>query len=188
MLPVETQFARLLSAWRGGDREASDRLFSLVYGELHALAHHQVRNSRPGDTLSTTALVHETYLKLARGAGPVDRHHFYALAARAMRQILVDYARLHATAKRGGGLRITSLDGEEPAIAPAVEVLALEDALAELAEVDERLGRLVELRFYAGLSIEATAEAMALSPATVKRDWRTARAFLFDALGQEIAR
>ena len=178
----ETQFTELLAAWRGGERAAADQLFALVYDELRVLAHYQVRSSRPGDTLNTTALVHETYLKLTRSAGPADRHHFYALAAKAMRQILVDSARERATEKRGAGLEIMALDGQEPADLGAVEVLALNDALDELSRLDERLGRTVELRFFGGLSIEATAEAMDTSPATVKRDWSAARAFLIDAL------
>jgi RNA polymerase sigma factor (TIGR02999 family) len=184
MSAPETEFNRLLASWRGGEHGASDRLFSLVYDQLRQLAHRQVgRQGAGGETLRTTALVHEAYLKLVRsGSRANDRHHFYALAARAMRQILVDHARARATAKRGGGLWITTFDGEQVADPRALDVLALDDALERLALLDERLGRLVELRYFAGLSIEETAMALTLSPATVKRDWRTARAFLYDAL------
>lgn len=183
MTAPETEFARLLAEWQGGDGGASGRLFSLVYDQLRKLAHRAVGRQRPGDTLRTTALVHEAYLKLVRGGARAnDREHFYALAARAMRQILVDHARGKAAAKRGGSLRITTLDGQEAVDPRALDVLALDDALERLAQLDGRLGRLVELRYFAGLSIEETAVTMALSPATVKRDWRAARAFLFDAL------
>jgi RNA polymerase sigma factor (TIGR02999 family) len=177
------EFSQILAAQRGGDRGAADRLFAMVYDELHALAHRQIRRSRPGETLRTTALVHEVYLKLAQGAiEPNDRKHFYAIAAGAMRQILVDYARSRTAKKRGGDFAIFSLEGDEPADEGTVAVIALDDALADLARVDERLGRMVELRFFAGLSVEETATAMDLSTATVKRDWRAARAYLYDAL------
>ncbi|HEV3458974.1 MAG TPA: sigma-70 family RNA polymerase sigma factor [Thermoanaerobaculia bacterium] len=183
MTAPETEFSRLLASWRRGEDGASDQLFSLVYEQLRELAHRQVGGRSSGETLRTTALVHEAYLKLVRSGSRVnDRHHFYALAARAMRQILVDHARGRAAVKRGGGLWITTLDDEQVADPHAQDVLALDEALERLARLDERLGRLVELRYFAGLSIEETAAVLTLSPATVKRDWRTARAFLFDAL------
>jgi RNA polymerase sigma factor (TIGR02999 family) len=183
MTAPETELTRLLVSWREGEDGASDRVFSLVYDQLRELAHRQVSRQGSGETLRTTALVHEAYLKLVRGGSRAnDRHHFYALAARAMRQILVDHARGRAAVKRGGGLWITTLDGDEAADPRALDVLALDDALKRLARLDERLGRLVELRYFGGLSIEETAAVMTLSPGTVKRDWRTARAFLFDAL------
>ncbi len=188
MTAPETELTRLLAAWQRGEDGAADRLFSLVYEQLRALARRQVGHGGSGETLRTTALVHEAYLKLSRGSSRAnDRHHFYALAARAMRQILVDHARGRAAVKRGGGLRITTLEGEPAADSRGHEVLALDDALVRLARLDERLGRLVELRYFAGLSIEETAAVLTLSPATVKRDWRTARAFLFDALNPSAA-
>lgn len=157
--------------------------FAALYDELHALAHRQVRRSRPGETLRTTALLHEAYLKLARGATANDRHHFFALAARAMRQVLVDHARRQSAGKRGGGQVITTLGDETPAVqADAADLLAIDTALARLLAADERLGRVVELRFFGGLSVEETAETLGTSPATVKRDWRAARAFLVAVL------
>jgi RNA polymerase sigma factor (TIGR02999 family) len=185
---ADTEFGRLLAAWRMGETGESDRLFSLLYSELRKLARHQIRRSRPGDTLSVTALVHEAYLKLAPGAVAQDRHHFFALAAQAMRQVLVDYARRRHAEKRGAGLVITSLD-EAVAEVPAesTDVLVLEEALARLGGADARLRQVVELRFFGGLSVEETAEMLGTSSATVKRDWRTARAFLFDALGSSPA-
>src|SRR6202044_2362330 len=127
---AESEFGRLLAAWRRGETGESDRLFALMYGELRDLARRHIRRSRPGDTLSATALVHEAYLKLAPRAAAQDRHHFFALAAQAMRQVLVDYARRRHADKRGGGLVITSLD-EAAVEMPAVEtdVLVLEEAL-----------------------------------------------------------
>jgi RNA polymerase sigma factor (TIGR02999 family) len=157
--------------------------FAVLYDELHALAHRQILRARPGQTLRTTALLHEAYLKLARGAEVRDRHHFFALAAKAMRQVLVDHARAQAAQKRGAG-QITTLGEEAGAIAAnAAELLAIDTALERLQQTDERLARVVELRFFAGLSVEETAQEMGSSSATVKRDWRAARAFLLVALG-----
>jgi RNA polymerase sigma factor (TIGR02999 family) len=163
-----------------------DRIFALVYRELRVLAHRQLGRGRTSETLSTTALVHEVYLKLAhnRGAAPNDRGHFFAVAARAMRQIVVDYARRRGAEKRGGGVRPEVLDDERMGFAAQVEeVLAVDTALTRLEALDARLGRLVELRFFAGLSVEETAEALSTSERTVKRDWRKARAFLARELG-----
>jgi RNA polymerase sigma factor (TIGR02999 family) len=177
-------FLDLLEAWRRSEPGAADRVFAALYDELHELAHRHVRRSRPGETLCTTALVHEAYLKLAPRAAVTDRRHFFALASRAMRQILVDEARRHQSEKRGGGLEITTLDeGREAAGAVAAEILALEEALARLTRANARLGQVVELRFFGGLSVEETAEVLGASSATVKRDWRAARAFLADVLG-----
>lgn len=186
---VEGEVTRLLAELRGGDRTALDRLFPVVYRELHGRAHHQLARHRPGDTLSTTALVHEAYLKLTDSAGQSynDRIHFFAVASRAMRQILVDHARRKAAEKRGGGLREVSLDPADLASPDrAGELLALDEALGELAVLDERLARTVELRFFGGLSVEETADVMAVSPRTIKRDWRKARAFLFDAVRRSL--
>lgn len=173
------------SAVAGRDGAAVDRVLPEVYDELRRLARRQLRSGPPGATLSATALVHEVYLKLARsdGAPPRDRAHLLALAARAMRQILVDAARRRAAGKRGGATPPSTLDdevhGAEPRLA---EVLAVDDALDALSRLDPRLGRLVELRFFAGLSVEETAAVLGVSDRTVKRDWRKARAYLFHAL------
>lgn len=180
----ESEITTLLAALRNGDRSAMDRLFPLVYREFHGRAHQQLARRRPGETLSTTALVHETYLKLAGSSRQAyqDRIHFYAVASRAMRQILVDYARRNAAEKRGGG-RVVTLDGEAIANPDrAEELLALDEALDRLQELDPRLVQTVELRFFAGLSVEEAAETLGVSPRTVKRDWQRARAFLFQAV------
>ena len=157
--------------------------FEAMYDELHALAHRQIRRSRPGETLRTTALLHEAYLKLTRGATAKDRTHFIALAARAMRQVLVDHARSHAALKRGAGQPVATLGDVASGLeADAAELLAIDTALAKLHGANERLARVVELRFFGGLSVEETAEALGAGTATVKRDWRAARAFLLATL------
>jgi len=171
------------------------RLVDLVYDELRAMARRQLRGRRPGQTLTTTALVHEAYLKLIdhRGVTFHDRAHFLSVAALAMRHILVDSARRHAAKKRGGDeLRITfdeqQLGGHEVSTeARAVEILAIDRALVSLAALDDRLSKLVELRFFAGLTEEEAAEVMGNSERTVRRDWRKARAFLYQALGGQAA-
>ncbi|MGH7560896.1 MAG: sigma-70 family RNA polymerase sigma factor [Gemmatimonadales bacterium] len=183
-MPAAGEITALLAALREGDRTALDRLFPLVYGELRERAHRQLAHRRPGDTLSTTALVHEGYLKLAGSSHQSyhDRIHFFAVASRAMRQILVDYARRATAAKRDGG-RAVSLEPDrigDPG--RSEELLALDEALDSLERLDPRLARTVELRFFGGLSVEETADVMEVSPRTVKRDWRKARAFLFDAI------
>ena len=182
---VEGDVTRLLAELRAGDRTALDRLFPVVYRELHGRAQRHLAGHRAGDTLNTTALVHEVYLKLTDSAGQSynDRIHFFAVASRAMRQILVDHARRKSAEKRGGGLREVSLDPAELGSPDRPEeLLALDEALSELARLDERLARTVELRFFGGLSVEETADVLGTSPRTVKRDWRKARAFLFDAV------
>ncbi len=157
--------------------------FEALYEELHALAHRQIRRARPGETLRTTALLHEAYLKLARGASVKDRSHFFALAARAMRQVLVDHARNHTALKRGAGLQIATLgDVASEVGADAAELIAIDTALAKLQGANQRMAHVVELRFFGGLSVEETAEALDESTATVKRDWRAARAFLLATL------
>ncbi len=190
------EITRLLAAARQSDAGAMDRLMALVYDELRAIAHRQLRRRRPGQTLDTTALVHEAYLKLVGPGGGdwQERHHFFSVAAIAIRHILVDAARRRTARKRGGeAVRIT-FDELAPAHqdldlgADAVEILALDEALTSLAALNERLSRLVELRFFAGLTEEETAEVMGTSERTVRRDWRKARAFLFHALnGQATA-
>jgi RNA polymerase sigma factor (TIGR02999 family) len=181
----------LLASARQGDSSATDRLLDLVYDELRAMARRQLRRRRPGQTITTTALVHEAYLKLVDHDGIPwqDRSHFFSVAALAMRHILVDSARRRIAKKRGGeDVRITLDewrlgDAAPDAEARAVEVLAVDRALTSLAALNERLGQLVELRFFAGLTEEETAEALGTSERTVRRDWRKARAFLFQALG-----
>ena len=175
----------LLLAWRGGDGAAFDRLFPLVYDELRRIAHHQLGRERPDHTLGTTALVHEAYFKLVdqSRAQLTDRAHFFAVAARAMRRMLVDYARRHRAAKRGGGLGPVSLDETTLAADQRADTLvALDEALMRLAEVDERLSRVVECRFFGGLTEEETAEALAVTARTVRRDWVKAKGWLAQAL------
>ena len=183
----------LLAAARQGDGSATQRLMTLVYDELRAMARRQLRGRRPGQTITTTALVHEAYLKLVDQDGVPwqDRSHFFSVAALAMRHILVDSARRRVAKKRGGeDVRITLDewrlgDGEPDAEARAVEILAVDRALASLAALNERLSRLVELRFFAGLTEEETAEVMGTSERTVRRDWRKARAFLLVELSND---
>ncbi len=184
-MPSDGDITQLLAAYRNGDRSALDRLFPVVYDDLRRRAHGQLARRRPGETLSTTALVHEAYLKLSGSAGQTyeDRVHFFAVASRAMRQILVDYARRTAAAKRGGAVAPVSLDPEQLGDpGRADELVALDEALGRLEALDERLARMVEMRFFGGLSVEETAEALGVSPRTVKRDWRKARAVLYDDL------
>ena len=170
---------------RSGSPEALRRLLPLLYDELHALAHAQLRRLRPGQTLNTTGLVHEAYMRLighARG-GWEDRRHFVAVAATAMRQIIIDEARRKATKRRGGGRHKATLDvGGLPAEEQAAELLALNDALEILARLDPRLLTVVELRFFTGFSVIETAEVLEISASTVKREWRTARALLYSML------
>jgi len=164
-----------------GDRAALDEVFALVYDELHRLAQAQRRRWSGDSTLDTTALVHEAYLKLVGqpDAGWNDRGHFLAVASRAMRHLLVNYAERRRAAKRGGGATPVSLDDFNPVSEEvADEVIALHEALERLATVSDRQVRVVEARFYVGLSIDETAQALAISPATVKRDWQLAGAWL----------
>ncbi|MEM7048089.1 MAG: ECF-type sigma factor [Acidobacteriota bacterium] len=164
-----------------GDKEAFGRLMPLVYEDLRRIARRQIRQRSPGRTLDTTGLVHEAYLKMVdqTRAGFKDRGHFFAISARAMRQILVDYARNRLAAKRGGGQHHTSLDEAQAAIEmDAGWVMSLHEALNRLASRDERLVRIVECRFFAGLTEDETAEALEVSTRTVQRDWMRARIWL----------
>jgi RNA polymerase sigma factor (TIGR02999 family) len=185
--PTDSQpdITGLLLAWRGGDSTALDRLFPLVYDELRRIAHRQLGLERPDHTLGTTALVHEAYLKLVdqTRAQLADRAHFYAVAARAMRRILVDYARGHRAAKRGAGQPQVSLD-EATLVADqrADTLVALDEALTRLTDVDARLSRVVECRFFGGLTEEETAEALGVTARTVRRDWVKAKGWLSQAL------
>ncbi len=183
----EGEATRFLRAWRQGDRDALDRLFPLVYQQLRRVARQQLARIRPGETLNTTALIHEAYVKLVdqSRADFQDRNHFLAVAARAMRHILVDDARRRRALKRNAGRIPMPLDeGIAGAAAGTDSILQVNEALSRLEEVDERLGRLVELRFFAGLSVEETAATLDVSARTVKRDWQKARAFLYTQLAQ----
>ncbi len=176
------QVTQLLQGWREGDSKALDALLPLVYKELRRLAHFQLRNERADHTLQSSALVHEAYLRLV-GVNPPrweSRTHFFAIAAQLMRQILVDYARRHRAAKRGGKVCIVSLlDAMVMPRQTDIDVIALDDALQTLTKIDERQGRVVELRFFAGLSLEEISRALNVGPATVQRDWTAARAWLY---------
>jgi RNA polymerase sigma factor (TIGR02999 family) len=170
----------LLARWRTGDQEAFRVLIPLVYQELRRIAQHYFRQERSDHTLQSTALVHEAYLRLMK-QGPADienRAHFLAVAAGLMRQILVDHARRHRAAKRGSGLKLELNEAISLQVPPNVDLIALDTALNELARLDPQQSRIVEMRFFAGLSIEDTAKVVGISPATVKREWATARAWL----------
>ena len=180
--PPAHRVTQLLVRWREGDPHALDELMPLVYKELRRLAAHYMRGERPGHTLQTSALVNEAYLRLA-GHEEIqwqDRAHFFAVAAQAMRRILVDHARRRDNLKRGGGALRVALDDDAVIVSAGrvAEVVALDEALARLAEVAPRKSQLVELRFFGGLSIEETAEVLGVSPGTVMRDWTFAKAWL----------
>jgi RNA polymerase sigma factor (TIGR02999 family) len=180
-----SEVTELLVRWRSGDREALDSLLPLVYDELRRIAFRSLQNERPGHTLQSTALVNEAYVRMVAQNMPEwqNRAHFLAVAAQLMRQILVDHARTHRASKRGGDASRVSLDEAlGQALATDVDVVALDDALKELAQMDAQQSRVVELKFFAGLSNEETAEVLKVSPSTVKRDWASARAWLFREL------
>jgi RNA polymerase sigma factor (TIGR02999 family) len=171
---------RLLSAWGRGDRSALDELLPTVYAELRRLAARHLRHERPDHTLQTTALVHEAYLRLVaqRRRTVENRAHFFAMAAQMMRRILVDQARRRRAGKRGSGQELLPLDGGV-AMPGAPDVIALDYALVRLATLDPRQSRIVELRFFGGLSLNQTSKVVGVSPATVKREWQAARAWLY---------
>jgi len=175
----------LLRAWSSGDRLALDRLTSIVYEDLRRLARHYMRQEGTGNTLQTTALIHEVYIRLVDTAGVSchDRVHFFALCAQLMRRILTDHARARHTLKRGEGVRVPDFD-ESLAVgaAPRTDLVALSDALDELAKVDPRKAQVVELRYYAGLRVEECAEVLKVSPRTVMADWQLAKAWLWREL------
>lgn len=184
------QVTELLIRWRGGDREALDALMPLVYEELRQVARAYLQAERPEHTLQSTALVHEAYVRLVGQALPQwqNRAHFFAVAAQIMRQILVDYARSHRAAKRGRGVcRLTLEDAIGLPGQQNLDVVALDDALKILATMDPQQSRIVELRFFAGLTVEDTSEALGISPATVKRSWTSARAWLHREMTGESA-
>ena len=185
----EGPITQLLGSVRRGEPGSLDRLFEVVYDDLKRSAHLKLAGASP--TLNTTALVHEAYLKLA-GSSNLDLHdrtHFFRVAARAMRQIIIDRARAHLAGKRGGGAPLTDLGLVQVASASpnaaAETLVSLDAALSRLREGNERLAQVVELRFFGGLSVEETAETLDVSDRTVKRDWRLARAFLQDALAED---
>ncbi len=179
---VPGEVTQLLLDWGNGDRAAFDALMPLVYDELHQMAHRYMRRERPGHTLQTTALINEAYLRLIdqKRVRWQNRAHFFAVAAQAMRRIVIDHARKQSYAKRGGGIHKISLD--EAAVMSeerAADLLALDEALSSLASIDEQQSRVVELRFFGGLKIAETAEVMKLSEDMVKREWGTAKAWLY---------
>ena len=183
----DTDVTLLLNQWANGDESALNALMPVLYRELHKIAKNFMSRQQPGHTLQTTAVVHEAYLKLA-GSRDIEwrnRSHFFAVAAKAMRHILVDHARSLQANKRGGDAVLVPL--EEGFVAsgdPAADMLALDSALTALAKVDARKSQVLELRYFAGLSVEETAETLSVSPETVARDWKFARAFL----GREMQR
>jgi RNA polymerase sigma factor (TIGR02999 family) len=176
-----TRINRLLADWGQGNEEARDALIPVVYGELRRLARRHLWRERPDHTLQSAALVNEAYLRLVRQDVPQwqNRAHFFGVAAQLMRHILVDHARNRMAAKRGGSAPRLVLDPElAPAQNPEIDLVALDDALGRLSTLDPQQGRLIELRFFGGLSIEETAVVLGVSPATVKREWATARAWM----------
>lgn len=177
---------RLLAEWQGGNRQALDRLMPVVYAELRMIAGRHLARESPSHTLQSTALVHEAYLKLM-GQQRVqwqNRAHFFGIAAQMMRRILVDHARRQHRSKRGGVATTLALDEAMASSEPQkdVDLLALDEALTSLAAIDPRAAHIVELRFFSGLTIDETAEVLALSPVTIKREWSTARAWLYREL------
>ena len=178
------ELTQLLIAWSRGDARALEQLTPLVYAELRKIAHRYMNRERAGHTLQTTAVVHEAFLRLLGNPQEnwQNRAHFYAIAAQMMRRILIDYARANLRAKRGGETtRVALEDIDAPVTEPALDpdLIALDAALEKLAEIDPRRGRVVELRFFGGLSVEETAQVLQVAPDTVVRDWRVAKAWLF---------
>lgn len=187
---MSQQFTQLLSAWRQGDASARDRLIEAAYPELRRIANRQLAGERRNHTLQPTALVNEAWLRLngAKGMDVSDRSHFVRITAKLMREILVDHARRFNAAKRDGGERVGLTNLVIADERSEVDVVGLDAVLAQLEQIDPDKGRIVELRYFGGLTIEETAEAMDMSPATVKRHWMAARVWLFDALsGQDSA-
>ena len=177
---LSPRVSELLARWQAGDEESLRRLLPLVYSELRRLAHYHLRNERPDHTLQSTALVHEAYIRLMKQdeIRLENREHFLAVSAQLMRQILVEYARRRNAAKRDGGYKLSLEENDAVAKGRSVDVIALDDALNGLAKLDPQQSRIVELRFFAGLSIAETARVLGISPATVKRHWATARVWL----------
>jgi RNA polymerase sigma-70 factor (ECF subfamily) len=183
--PSSHEVTQLLHAWSDGDQEALEKLVPLVYEELHRLARHYMSGERPGHTLQTSALVNEAYLRLVdwKNVRWQNRAHFFGVAAQMMRRILVDFARSRQYAKHGGGMNRVSF-AETAIVSPerGADFIALDDALKSLATIDPRKSRIVELRFFGGLSVEETAEVLKISPRTVMREWSLAQAWLYREL------
>lgn len=188
--PSASDITQLLHAWRGGDELALQKLTAVVYDELHRMAQRYMSRERDGHTLQTTALINEVYLRLvkAKEVDWQDRAHFFAVSAQLMRRILTDFARSHGYQKRGAGARPIPIDDVCVASAePEIDLVALEQALSRLAETDERKSKVVELRFFGGLTVDETAEVLHVSSETVMRDWSVARAWLLRELDRGAA-
>jgi len=185
MEPSPKSVTQLLIDWRAGDETALNKLIPIVYGELRRLAHNYMRHERSGHTLQTSALINEAYIRLVdhKGMRWQNRKHFYAVAAQAMRRVLVDYARSRDTDKRGGGVRMVELD-EAATVAQkqATDLMALNEALIELEALDPRKAKIVEMRYFGGMSIEEIAETLEVSTATVNREWKRAKLWLLRAI------
>jgi len=181
------QVSELLLHWGNGDRKALEAILPLVYNELRQLARSKLRQQRPNHTLQTTALVHEAYLRLAEETSlhVENRAHFLGIAAQLMRWILVDYERNRRAAKRGAGVTLLTLDPSVASPQRDVDLLALDEALERLGKLDSQQGQIIELRYFGGLSIEDTSEFLGISPATVKRSWASARAWLRREMSQK---
>lgn len=185
MTASEPRITQLLRAWGGGNRQALDDLLPLVHDELRQIARCHMRGERERHTLQPTALVSEAYLRLLeiKEIRWEDREHFFAVAARLMRRILIDSARARKAAKRGDGVQPLPLEDAQAALAPAADLIAVDQALRKLAAVDARKARIVELRVFMGLTVEEVANVLGVSPETVKRDWRLSKAWLATELG-----
>lgn len=188
MSTSDQSVTQLLVEWSHGDQDALERLTPLVYGELRRLARRHLSRERSDHTLQSTALVHEAYLRLVdqRSVQWQNRAHFFGVAAQLIRRILIDHARARQAGKRGAGACLLSLDEalDSPAAGRSLDVVALDDALQQLAKIDSRQSRIVELRFFAGLTVEETAEVLNISTPTVNREWNTAKAWLFRELNR----
>lgn len=180
----DSEITRLLRATERGEEGAFDRLVPLIYDDLREIAHRRMRGEAEGHTLNTTAVVHEAYVHLAKGSAAWnDRAHFFAVASRVMRHVLIDHARASRAGKRGGDAVSVSLQESDAVIQPRdLDLLALDDALTALGEKDPRLMRVVECRYFGGMTMDETAEALGLSVRTAARDWRRARAYLYEQL------
>ena len=184
--PAQHEITQLLAEWREGNQSALDDLYPLVYDELHRLARRYMSRERKGHTLQTTALINEAYVRLVdqKNVPWANRSHFFAISAQIMRRILIDHARRHQYAKRGGGARQVSLDEAATVVMPdqSGELLRLDEALKSLAEMDPRRSQVVELRYFGGLNNEEIAGVLRISENTVTRDWNMARAWLYQQL------
>ena len=191
MTQTPENVTQLLIGWSKGDKEALDKLLPLVYNELHRQAAAYLRRERAGHTLQTTALIHEAYVRLVdqKNVHWQNRAHFFGIAAQLMRRILVDHARTKKRVKRGGSdIRVSLSEVTIKASARDLDIVALDEALERLALIDEQQSRIVELRFFSGLTVEETAEVLGISPATVKRDWSMAKAWLHREISGEVGK